>query len=110
MGGCGNETDPVCLASIDPDFILEIRDSVTSDGRAVESVATVVDGTFSDTLPLSPGEGNTAWREGPTQRGGTYGLTVTAPGYHAWGMQDVTVQSNSCGVSTVRLQVRLQPN
>jgi hypothetical protein len=105
---CDDEPSYACLAVSYPAFVLEIRDSLTNEGRAVESVATVVDGAFSDTLPLTGGDGNDAWREGPTERGGVYDLTVTASGYQTWAMQNVTVHSGRCGVATVRLDVRLQ--
>ena len=111
MNGCGNEADPACLASANPAFILEIRDSVTAEGRAIPSTATVVDGSFSDTLPLQPFDGNTAWRQGPMERGGTYDLTVAAPGYQTWTIENVTVTRGRCGIEDpARLQVLLQPD
>lgn len=104
----GNDLGP-CLAGANPAFILEIRDSVTDEGRAIPSTATVVDGSFSDTLPLQPFDGNTAWREGPMERGGTYDLTVAAPGYQTWTVENVTVMKGRCGIEDpARLQVHLQ--
>lgn len=116
MSGCGyDEGGYACLASIEPAFVLEIRDSVTGTGRAVqaaahlESPANMFESAFSDTIPLTPGDGNDAWREGPTERSGVYDISVTAPGYANWSMQDVEVPHGRCGVATVRFDVLLQP-
>jgi hypothetical protein len=111
LGGCGDyREDVACLASVEPAIVLEIRDSSSGAGRAIPAVATVSDGGFSDTLRLLPPEsGDSAYRQGPNERGGTYDLSVVTPGYVTWSRNDIVVDENVCHVETVRLTAHLTP-
>lgn len=101
-------SDVACLQSVDPAISVEIRDSTTLKGLAAQSVATVVDGGYSDTLRFVP-DPDSAFREGPDERAGTYNLTITAVGYQAWNLNAIQVKRGVCHVETVRLQAFLRP-
>ena len=111
VSGCGEyREDYACLASVEPAIILEIRDSVSGAGRAASAVATVSDGGFSDTLYLLPPDlTDSAYRQGPNERGGTYDLTISTPGYLTWTLNSIEVDENVCHVATVRLTAHLTP-
>ena len=82
---------------------------MTGNGLAIQSIATVTDGSFSDTLLMIPGADNTAYRQGPTERAGVYDLQVSAPGYSVWALDNITVIGGHCGVTSARVLAQLQP-
>jgi hypothetical protein len=107
LAACESD-DPACTASSEPAIMLEIRDSVSGDGLAGEALAVVVDGGFSDTLAFLP-DPDSAYQAGPSERAGTYNITVTLAGYQTWTRNGVTVEDGICHVHTENVLARLVP-
>ena len=108
VSACEFDGSYACTTEAVSAFAMEIRDSISGQGLAARSVATVADGGFSDTLALVP-DADSAYRSGVYERAGTYDVTVTAAGYQTWTLQNVVVESRVCHVEPVHLLVRLQP-
>lgn len=107
-GGC-YPGETICTDEAVSGIRLDILDSVTRAGKAAEALAIAAEGSYRDTLEFWGFPDNTTSQWGLTERGGTYDLTVTAPGYLTWSKNDVVIHENECHVEPISLEVLLQP-
>ena len=92
VGGCAPLTGTDCVAIGVAGVRLFVSDAITGQVPAAV-VATITEGTYSDTLDSSGGVYYGAW-----ERTGTYTVAVESPGYARWSKADVRVtRGGSCG-------------
>jgi hypothetical protein len=117
LGACDGETLVQCtLASatlrgssdrlpIAPQHAVRVTvvDSVSGTNLAAGASGAFVTGTYADSLRHDYPTLLTAY--GPA---GRYGVVVQHPGYAAWGMDDVRVELEECGVETAEVTARMQ--
>ena len=94
-----------CTLSIEPGVVVEIRDVADGTPIAATASATVMDGSYQDSLRLYDGS---LTRAGADEREGTYAVQVLHPGYVPWERTGVRVRDTGCHVDTVTLQADLQ--
>jgi hypothetical protein len=101
--GCENWS--VCINSVQPGIVVEIRDVV--DGRPIAPTASgmVSDGSFQDSLRLYD---RTLQRASAYERPGLYRVRVSHPGYVMWERTGVRVRDSGCHVDMVTLQASLE--
>jgi hypothetical protein len=93
----------LCTTDVRPAIEL-LLDPVLEDSTLVTML--VRDGAYEGRRIIPIRE----WRSNATfagERAGTYVVTVTAPGYETWRMENVRVNDGRCHVSTKTLKVRL---
>jgi hypothetical protein len=112
--GCGESvTGPVCNLVARASVAVTVEDSITGAPIAAGATLIVRDGAFVDSVSFPAGQLNAdTWAlatPNSYERAGTYDVTVRRDGYLQWEREDVEVRRARCGVSTVVLRARLQP-
>jgi len=98
---------PVCTMIFVYGLSVDVRDAVTGAGIAAGAVVVARDGDYSETL--ESGVVDSVSVHGAGERAGTYIITVTRPGYAAWGSPPVTVTADQCHVHPALVTARLTP-
>jgi len=100
----------ICTTSFDPALIIEVYDKQTGEAISCGSIATIQDGSFSETVENinnSDCSDQTALL-GAYERTGNYDITVTKNDYVDWTVTNIEVTANVCHVNTIRLQAYLE--
>ncbi|HEU4407002.1 MAG TPA: carboxypeptidase-like regulatory domain-containing protein [Polyangiaceae bacterium] len=98
--------EPACDASALMSFQVDLRDE--NGAPVCDAAVTVRDGAFAETLrPSTPGDGTCSW-VGPTERPGTYEVTISKPGYETIVMPSVVVAKEPSGCHVVPAKVNAQ--
>jgi hypothetical protein len=111
---CGSPApvSPVCTADFRPGVVVHVKDSLTGAGAASGASLVVREGFFKDSVafPNSRPDLNDSPLAAAGERGGTYQITVSKPGYATWSQSNVRVTENQCHVNTIQLTALLQPS
>jgi hypothetical protein len=102
-------TKPGCDGSPALSFQVDLRDergAPVCDARVV-----VRDGTFQESLRPSPASDGTCFWDGPTERPGTYEVTIDKPGYEAIVLPSVVVKKGpaACHIVPAKVNATLVP-
>ncbi len=111
---CGDSVSGLACPEIArPAIAVTVEDSLTAAPIAAGAQLIVRDGAFVDSVSFPAGQLNAdGWAlstPNSYERPGTYQVTVRREGYRQWEREDVEVRRAECGVSTVVLRARLQP-
>ena len=108
---CAGSTSPVCTQEFRPGLVVYVKDSVTRAGVASGASLVVREGSYKDSVAATNSgldqDNSPLYAAG--ERGGTYQVTVSKPGYATWLQSNIRVTSNVCHVNTVTLTALLQP-
>jgi hypothetical protein len=101
--------DGPCAEVYAAGLVVEVRDAITGEPAAHDSVGVIQDGTYRETLqieasvdPLSALRLVGAW-----ERTGVYSVVIRKEGYRDWSTTAV-VEADTCHVHTVTLQAMLE--
>ena len=104
-GGAGCVIETSCTTQYVYGVNVTVRDA--RDGRVVtDATVRIVDGAYEETLTQVALQGSYA---GAGERGGTYTLTVTAPGFQPAAPRTLVVTEDECHVRGVSVTVDLTP-
>ena len=115
LGSCGIIDPVACTTDVTPAVEVQVFDARTGAPAAHRTVATVQDGSYTDTLEITgwrstPPDSTTAFIvTGAYERPGTYTVRITKPGYRPWERTGVRAREGECGVERERLVASLEP-
>ncbi len=86
---------------------VEVHDARTGEPAAIGARGLIREGTYTDTLTAVSASALMALNT--VERPGTYGVTVTRPGYRTWTAEGVKVTADACHVRSRTIQAKLEP-
>jgi hypothetical protein len=111
---CSNTEENISCTAVElPGLRLNVRNALSGEPAAEGATGFILDGDYSETIKTikNPADYPQLWAsmEAAYERPGTYTVVVQKPGYQEWRRENVQVDAGVCHVSTVKLEVRLEP-
>lgn len=108
---CGSETSDdgngLCPLVVSPAIEARIFE-MESANPLCGTEALLIDGEYSEVMTIFEGEScSSAVAQGGFERPGSYQIIVSKEGFETWSSEQITVESNACGVETKSIDIYL---